>query len=99
MDQCRPILWLPMALPIGVSTGFVSVALADALARSGLAESITADIVATFFLALALGVLWEPAIDASLTRRHWVVIGVLTTGVGLFALTICCPQRRLRQLN
>lgn len=88
MAQCRPILWLPMALPIGVSTGFVSVALANALARSGLAESVTADFVATFFLALTLGVLWGPAIDASLTRRHWVVIGVLMTAVGLFALTI-----------
>jgi hypothetical protein len=88
MAQCRPILWLPMALPIGVSTGFVSVALANALARSGLAESVTADIVATFFLALTLGVLWGPAIDASLTRRHWVVIGVLTTAAGLFALTM-----------
>jgi hypothetical protein len=39
MAQCRPILWLPMALPIGVSTGFVSIALANALARTGLASA------------------------------------------------------------
>jgi hypothetical protein len=60
MSRCRPILWLPMALPIGVSTGFVSVALANALARAGLAESVTGDIVATLFLAQTLGVFWDP---------------------------------------
>ena len=48
-SRCRPILWLPMALPIGVSTGFISAALANALARAGLAESATATVVATFF--------------------------------------------------
>jgi hypothetical protein len=84
MSRCRPILWLPMALPIGIATGFVAVALANALARAGLAESVTGDIVATFFLALSFGVLWGPAIDASLSRRFWVVIGVLLTAAGLF---------------
>ena len=88
MPRCRPILWLPMALPIGVSTGFVSVALANALARAGLAESVTGDIVATFFLALSFGVFWGPAIDSTLSRRLWVVIGVLLTAGGLFALTM-----------
>jgi hypothetical protein len=42
MSRCRPILWLPMALPVGVSTGFITVALANALGRAGLAESVTA---------------------------------------------------------
>jgi MFS transporter, PAT family, beta-lactamase induction signal transducer AmpG len=88
MSRCRPILWLPLALPVGVSTGFISVALANALGRAGLAESATADIVATFFLALSFGVLWGPAIDASLSRRLWVVIGVLLTAVGLFTITM-----------
>jgi Major Facilitator Superfamily len=88
MSRCRPILWLPMALPIGIATGFVAVALANALARAGLAESVTGDIVATFFLALSFGVLWGPAIDASLSRRFWVVIGVLLTAAGLFTLTM-----------
>ena len=88
MSRCRPILWLPMALPIGVSTGFISAALANALARAGLAESATATVVATFFLALSFGVLWGPAIDASLSRRLWVVIGVVLTAGGLFALTM-----------
>jgi MFS transporter, PAT family, beta-lactamase induction signal transducer AmpG len=88
MPRCRPILWMPMALPIGVSTGFISVAFANALARSGLAESVTSEVVATFFLALTFGVLWGPAIDASLSRRLWVVIGVLMTAGGLFALTM-----------
>jgi Major Facilitator Superfamily len=91
MSQCRPILWLPMSLPIGVSTGFASVAMANALARAGLAESVTGDIVATFFLALTLGVFWGPAIDASLSRRIWVVIGVLLSSGGLFALTMQSP--------
>jgi hypothetical protein len=31
MSQRHTILWFPMALPIGVSTGFVSVSLANAL--------------------------------------------------------------------
>jgi hypothetical protein len=91
VSRCRPILWLPMALPIGVSTGFVAVALANALARAGLAESVTGDIVATLFLALTLGVFWGPAIDASLSRRLWVVIGILLTAGGLFALTMLPP--------
>ena len=88
MSRCRPILWLPMALPIGVATGFVSVALGNALARAGLAESVTGDIVATFFLALSFGVFWGPAIDSFLSRRLWVAIGVLLTAGGLFALTV-----------
>jgi MFS transporter, PAT family, beta-lactamase induction signal transducer AmpG len=88
MTGCRPILWLPMALPTGVATGFVSVALANTLARAGIAVSVTGDIVATFFLALTLGVFWGPAIDSILSRRFWVVIGVLLTSVGLFALTM-----------
>jgi MFS transporter, PAT family, beta-lactamase induction signal transducer AmpG len=88
MSRCRPMLWLPLALPIGISGGFISVALANALARSGLTESITGDIVATYFLALSFGVLWGPAIDATLSRRLWVVIGVVVTAGGLFALTM-----------
>jgi MFS transporter, PAT family, beta-lactamase induction signal transducer AmpG len=88
MSRCRPILWLPMALPIGVSTGFISVAIANALARGGLAESTTGDVVASFFLALTFGVLWGPAIDASLSRRLWVLIGVVLTAAGLVAITM-----------
>jgi MFS transporter, PAT family, beta-lactamase induction signal transducer AmpG len=88
MSRCRPPLWLPMALPVGVATGFVSVALANTLARAGFAESITGDIVATFFLALSFGVVWGPVIDACLSRRLWVAIGVLLTAGGLFALTM-----------
>jgi MFS family permease len=88
MSRLRPILWLPMALPIGVSTGFVAVALANALARAGVAESVTADILATFYLALSFGVLWGPAIDAIFSRRLWVIFGLLVTAGGLFTLTI-----------
>ena len=88
MSRLRPILWLPMALPIGVSTGFVAVALANALARAGVAESVTADILATFYLALSFGVLWGPAIDAIFSRRLWIIFGLLVTAGGLFTLTI-----------
>ena len=88
MLRCRPILWLPMALPVGVATGFVSVAITNALARAGLSESVTGDIVATFFLALTFGVLWGPAIDSTFSRKLWVVFGVLLTTGGLFTLTM-----------
>jgi MFS transporter, PAT family, beta-lactamase induction signal transducer AmpG len=88
MLRCRPPLWLPMALPIGVATGFISVALANSLARDGLTEAVIGDMVATFFLSLSFGVVWGPIIDSILSRRLWVAIGVLVTASGLFALTM-----------
>lgn len=91
MSRCHPILWLPLALAMGVAIGFTSVAVANSLARAGLAESVTGDILATLFLALSFGVLWGPAIDASLSRRIWVAIGVVLTAAGLFTLTMLPP--------
>jgi hypothetical protein len=68
MSRCRPMLWLLLALPIGIATGFVSVALANALARTGIAESDTGDIVATLFLAPARRP-DSPAADAAVKEK------------------------------
>jgi hypothetical protein len=49
--QLRPVVWLPLGLPIGISSGFITAAMANDLARAGVSESAISDVVATFFLA------------------------------------------------
>jgi hypothetical protein len=88
MHKCRPILWLPFALPIGVSTGYVATSIANALTRAGLSETAAADMIAAYFLATTLGALWGPLVDSAITRRFWVTAGVILTAAALALITL-----------
>ncbi len=83
-----PILWLPMALPIGLGGGYVVVAVANDMGRAGLSTTVISQMIAFYFLSLTLGAVWGPLIDASLKRRTWVVLGTVLTATGLLALTL-----------
>jgi MFS transporter, PAT family, beta-lactamase induction signal transducer AmpG len=75
--------WLHWAKwPVGV----VDVALASALARSGVSVGEVAVIVAAVSLAFSLEFLWAPIIDASATRRRWYVLGVTLMCTSLAAM-------------
>jgi PAT family beta-lactamase induction signal transducer AmpG len=92
MKKYHPSLWLPMGIPIGISTGFISVALANSLTGAGVSESAVGDVVGTYFLALACGALWGPAIDILSSRSTWVTVGVIVTAGALAVMVLIPPE-------
>ncbi|MGA8707497.1 MAG: MFS transporter [Steroidobacteraceae bacterium] len=84
----HPSLYLVLILPFGAVTGYLSVALAYALAQSGMSVARIGALTAIFFLPQAWKFLWAPIVDTTLTRKRWYFIGASMTAVGVLMLSV-----------
>jgi MFS family permease len=84
----HPWVWAVLYFPLGLATGFPSVALGYLGSRSGMAVSAVAGIVGMTFLAGGWKFLWAPIGDYTLSRKKWYLISVSLVAVGLVALTV-----------
>ena len=64
-------------LPVGISSGFLSVTLPFILTRAGIPVATTAAVVAIGNSAYIWRFLWAPVADLLLSTRVWYLIGLV----------------------
>jgi len=82
----RPFYIFFLVMPMGISQGFVTVALPFLLTKNGLPVALTAGIVAIGLSANLWRFIWGPVVDMSLSLRKWFWIGLSTSSVLLLLL-------------
>ncbi len=73
--------------PLGLATGFPSVALGYLGSRAGLDVSAVAGLVGMTFVAGGWKFLWAPVGDYTLSRKTWYVVSIAAVAIGLLAMT------------
>ncbi len=89
----RPIVFMFLVLPLGISGGFLSVTLPFIATRAGLPVGVVGSVVAISVLPHVVKVAWAPVTDLTLTLRRWCVIGtvVCAATLALMGLTPIRP--------
>ena len=90
--QTAPFTFFFLALPYGISGGYVAVTLPFVLTRAGFSVATSASIVAIGFSANVWRFLWGPVADLTLTLRRWYAIGV-GAGAGTLLFLSFMPLR------
>ncbi len=83
----HPFVWMVLYFPLGLATGFPSVALGYLGSRAGLDVSAVAAIVGMTFVGGGWKFLWAPVGDYTLTRKTWYLIAIAGISLGLLAMT------------
>ncbi len=84
----HPFLLTILILPMGVSTGFVSVTLGYLLSNAGVSVEKIAALIATTFLPHIFKFIWAPLIDTTLSFKKWYVISSIIASIGIIGLGI-----------
>jgi MFS family permease len=87
----HPWIFLVLVTPVGISTGYVTVTLAFLLGAKGVAALAIGGLVAANTLPQTWKVLWAPLMDTTLTPRVWYLIGALSVGLTILAMSVI-PQ-------
>jgi len=87
-ETTRPVTFLFLLLPYGISTGFASITLPYFLTRAGFSVASAAAIVALGVSTNVWLFLWGPIVDLTMTPRRWYVLAVVTAAITLFLLGI-----------
>jgi MFS family permease len=87
-NYTKPFTIFFLVLPVGISGGFVTVALPFLLTKNGFPVSQTAGIIALGMAANLWRFIWGPITDLALSLRKWVWIGVFVSVAMLLLLCI-----------
>ena len=89
-SQMRPLLFILLFLPMGITNGYTVVTLAYLLSQAGVSVGAVAALVGLSLLPQTWRALWSPLVDATLSVRAWYLISAITSGV-LMAATALIP--------
>lgn len=84
----HPFLFTILILPMGVSTGYVSVTLGYLLSAAGVSVEKIAALVAAGMLPHIFKFIWAPLVDATLSFKKWYWMAGIFSSVGIFATGI-----------
>jgi PAT family beta-lactamase induction signal transducer AmpG len=79
----HPFLLTILILPLGVSTGFVSVTLGYLLSQAGVSVDKITALIAASLLPHIFKFIWAPIIDTTLSLKKWYWISSIITSVGI----------------
>ena len=79
----NPINFLFLALPYGMSNGFIAVTLPFILTQNGFSVAEAATITAIGLSASLWRLLWTPIMDLTLSLHKWYLIGLVLSAVSL----------------
>lgn len=90
MERARshPLLWCILMMPFGISSGFVSIALAAQGKAAGLSVGDIASLVALTLLPHTWKFLWAPVTDITLTKRRWYLASNLVASLGIASFAL-----------
>ncbi len=83
-----PAVFLPLFAPFGISSGYVSVALAFLLARAGQSTLAITTIVAATLWVQTWKVLWAPVVDTVGNPKLWYGAGAAGVGGTILAMSV-----------
>jgi PAT family beta-lactamase induction signal transducer AmpG len=86
--HAHPIVYMFLALPFGVSGGFVTVTLGYLFSKAGISVETIAGLSAATILPGVLKFLWAPLVDACMTLKKWYVLSCIVTAAGLLCMGI-----------
>jgi len=86
----RPILYILLFMPMGITNGYIVVSLAYMLSQAGVSVGAIAGLVGLGLLPQTWRALWSPLVDTTLTVRAWYLISATMSGV-LMAITAFIP--------
>jgi MFS transporter, PAT family, beta-lactamase induction signal transducer AmpG len=82
-----PIVYALLTAPYGAVAGYLTVALAYAVAHSGTGATTIGFLIALFGVAQACGWLWAPLLDSMLGPKRWYAISAAAGALGVLAMT------------
>ncbi len=92
-SRLRPVLYLLLFVPMGITNGYIVVALAYLLSQAGASVGAIAGLVGLSLLPQTWRALWAPLVDATLSVRAWYLISAVASGL-LMAVTAFVPATR-----
>jgi PAT family beta-lactamase induction signal transducer AmpG len=85
-QSVHPFLLTILILPMGVSTGFVTVTLGYLLSQAGVSVDKIAALVAATLLPHIFKFIWAPLVDTTLSFKKWYLISSIISSFGIMAL-------------
>lgn len=92
-SRLRPVLYLLMFMPMGITNGYTVVALAYLLSQAGVSVGLIAGLAGLSLLPQTWRVIWAPLVDTTLSIRGWYLISASASGL-LMAATGFVPATR-----
>jgi PAT family beta-lactamase induction signal transducer AmpG len=85
-QSVHPFLLTILILPMGVSTGFVTVTLGYLLSQAGVSVDKIAALVAATLLPHIFKFIWAPLVDTTFSFKKWYLISSIISSFGIMAL-------------
>ncbi len=79
----HPIVFLILYLPFGTVAGYLSVALAYQLRKSGVSTAEIAGLIAFATAPHVFKVLWAPLVDTTFKTKGWYAAGAVVVALGV----------------
>lgn len=86
--SAHPFLFTILILPMGVSSGYVTVTLGYLLSQAGVSVEKIAALVAASLLPHIFKFLWAPLVDSSLTYKRWYKLANVVSFLVIVAIAI-----------
>ncbi len=84
----HPFLFTILILPMGITSGYVSVTLGYLLSKSGISVEKIAALISVVLLPHILKFIWAPLVDTTLSFKKWYCISGIITSMGIIATGI-----------
>ena len=91
--KLRPIFYAMLFMPMGITNGYVVVALAYLLSQTGVSVGLIAGFVGLSLLPSTWRVVWAPLVDSTFSVRGWYLASSSASGL-LMAVTGFIPASR-----
>src|ERR1700683_3156743 len=91
--RLRPVLYVMLFMPMGITNGYTVVALAYLLSKTGVSVGLIAGFVGLSLFPQTWRAVWAPVVDTTLSIRAWYLISASATGL-LMAVTAFIPASR-----
>lgn len=89
-SRLRPVFYIMLFLPMGITNGYAVVSLAYLLSQAGVGVGAIAVLVGLTLLPQTWRAAWAPFVDATLSVRVWYLISAVLSGL-LMAATAFVP--------
>ncbi|HEY1615022.1 MAG TPA: MFS transporter [Rhizomicrobium sp.] len=91
--KLRPVLYVLLFMPMGITNGYTVVALAYLLSKAGVSVGLIAGFAGLSLFPQTWRAIWAPVVDSTLSIRAWYLISAITTGL-LMAATAFIPASK-----
>jgi MFS transporter, PAT family, beta-lactamase induction signal transducer AmpG len=92
-SRLRPVLYIMLFMPMGITNGYAVVSLAYLLSQAGISVGAVAGLVGMSLFPQTWRAIWAPLVDTTLTVRSWFLISAVGSGLLMAATALVAPTR------